>query len=439
MNRKQLIILIVAGLVIGVVAWRITESRAKNQQSSNQKLGQKVVPNFPINDVARIAIKQGNDQLTVAQKNDRWVVQERGDYPANFSTVSEVVRKVGDLKVAQTVRVGANQLGRLELLPPEKGTNSGTLVEFKDKNGKTITPLLLGKKHMREGRNDSPFGGGGGGWPDGRYVMVGNDPKSIAVVSEPFSNVEPKPADWLDKDFFKIEKQKSIAVTSQIASNSWKLAKESETNEWKLVDAKAGEQLDTGKSSSVTSAFSYPSFTDVATNKAPEQTGLDKPTTAKIETFDGFAYDIKVGKKVADDREDFFMQVAVNGNFQKERTPGKDEKPEDKAKLDKEHKDKIDKLEEKLKAEKALADWVYIVPKYTLDPLFKERKDLLVEKKEEPKKEESKAGETKKEDTKLELPKSQETVKVNAPKPAPPPPLPTAEKPAAPDKTEIKN
>jgi hypothetical protein len=292
---------------------------------------------------------------------------------------------------------------------------------------------------MREGRNDSPFGGGGGGWPDGRYIMVGNDPKSIAVVSEPFSNVEPKPADWLDKDFFKIEKQKSIAVTSQIASNSWKLAKESETNEWKLVDAKAGEQLDTGKSSSVTSAFSYPSFTDVATNKAPEQTGLDKPTMAKIETFDGFAYDIKVGKKVADDREDYFMQVAVNGNFQKERTPGKDEKPEDKAKLDKEHKDKIDKLEEKLKAEKALADWVYIVPKYTLDPLFKERKDLLVEKKEEPKKEESKAGETKKEDTKLELPKSQETVKVNAPKRAPPPPLPTAEKPAAPDKTENKN
>ena len=425
MNRKQLIILIVAGLVIGVAAWKLNQNRTKSQAASNQRLGQKVVADFPINDVERITIKQGQEQLNVARKNDRWVVQERNDYPANFSTVSELIRKVWELKVARPVRVSPNQLARLELTPPDKGTNSGTLVEFKDKSGKVIAPLLLGKKHMREGGgNNSPFGGGGG-WPDGRYIMLANDPHSVAVVSEPFSNAEAKPADWLDKDFFKIEKHKAIAVTSPVATNNWKLVKESETNEWKLAEAKAGEQLDTGKAGSVTSAFSYPSFNDVATTNV----SMEKATTAKIETFDGFVYDIKVGPKVAEDRDDYYMQVAVNGNFQKERTPGKDEKPEDKAKLDKEHKDKIDKLEEKLKNEKALANWTYIVPKYTLDPVLKERKDLLVEKKEEPKKEE-----TKKEETKVVPPKTQDTAKIEPPKPSPAPPV--AEKPAT--KTEPK-
>jgi hypothetical protein len=48
-----------------------------------------------------------------------------------------------------------------------------------------------------------------------------------------------------------------------------------------------------------------------------------------------------------DDRDDHYMQVAVSGNFRKERTPGKDEKPEDKEKLDKEFKDKLAKHEEK--------------------------------------------------------------------------------------------
>ncbi len=77
--------------------------------------------------------------------------------------------------------------------------------------------------------------------------------------------------------------------------------------------------------------------------------------------------------------------MAVNANIQKERTPGKDEKPEDKLKLDKEFNDHKAKLEEKLKAEKAYEKWTYVVSKWSIEPLLKDRKDLLVEKKEEPK------------------------------------------------------
>jgi hypothetical protein len=153
--------------------------------------------------------------------------------------VSEFLRKVWDLKVAQPVRITDKQLARLELTP-----QAGTIVEFKDKSGKALNTLVLGKKHMRESPQAAdPFGGGGGGgWPDGRYVIVGNDVKSVALVSEPFANVEVKPADWVDKEFFKIEKHKSIAVSSPNVTNTWKIARESETNEWKLADAKAGEQ-----------------------------------------------------------------------------------------------------------------------------------------------------------------------------------------------------
>src|SRR5439155_21869465 len=73
-------------------------------------------------------------------------------------------------------------------------------------------------------------------------------------------------------------------------------------------------------------------------------------------------------------------------------TPGKDEKPEDKEKLDKEFKDRLAKLEEKLKQEKGFEQWTYLVSKWTVDPLLKERKDLLAEKKEEPKKDEKPAA-----------------------------------------------
>lgn len=425
MNRKQLTVLIVAGLVIGGAAIFISRNKDKMQATSNQRIGQQVVKNFPINDVERITVKHGTDQMNLTRKDGRWVVVERADYPANFGNVSEFLRKVWDLKVAQPVRITEKQLARLELTP-----QAGTVVEFKDKSGKVLNTLLLGKKHMRDNSHagNDPFGGGGGGWPDGRYLMVGNDVKTAAVVSEPFANVEVKPADWVDKEFFKIEKHKSIAVTSPSVTNTWKLARESETNEWKLVDAKAGEQLDTAKAGSVTSVLAYPSFTDVATNAAPDQTGMDKPVVSKIETFDGFSYDIKVGKKVADDRDDHYLQVAVNGTFNKERTPGKDEKPEDKAKLDKDFKEKVDKLEEKLKTEKSLAQYTYIVPRYSIEPLFKDRKELLVEKKEDPKPEEKK-------ETNAAPPKTPDTAKTDSPKPPPlppgVPPFPGTEKPEA--------
>jgi len=384
MNRKQLISLIIAAVIIGGAGLLVYKNKNQSWQASDSQLGGKVVKNFPLNNVEQIKIKQHVGDVNLAKKNDVWVVQERNGYPANFGNVSDFLKKVWELKVTQPVRAGEKQLARLELTPPDKGTNAGTLVEFKEKGGKTAASLVLGKKHMKEGAGNSPYGGGS--WPDGRFIMVGNDPKTVALVSEAFANIEARPEEWIDKEFFKVENHKSITVTSPNVSNNWAVVKESQTNEWKLADAKANEQLDTGKASGVTSALSYPSFNDVATNAAPDQTGLDKPTVAKIETFDGLRYEVKIGKKL-EDKDDHYMQVAVSGNFPKERTPGKDEKPEDKEKLDKEFKDKLAKQEEKLKNEKAFEQWVYVVPKYTLEPLLKARQELL---KEEPKKDEEK-------------------------------------------------
>jgi hypothetical protein len=260
---------------------------------------------------------------------------------------------------------------------------SGTLVEFKDKSGKVVASVLLGKQHMRKSETPSPMGGSEG-FPDGRYLLVLNGPKEVAVVAETFSEVDPKPDRWLNKDFFKVEKLKSISVTHTNATNSWKLTREVENGEVKLADAKPGEQLDTGKSSPLANALSYPSFNDLVSPQATtSETGMDQPILARIETFDGLVYDIKVGGKTPDDN--YYFSVAVAADPPKERKPGKEEKPEDKERLDKEFKESLAKLEEKLKQEKAFEKWTYLVSKWTVDPLLKERKDLLAEKKDDKK------------------------------------------------------
>ena len=377
MNRKQLILLVVIGAVVAL-AWFFTHQKEQDvYRESSQRMGQQLLPDLAVNDVTALCFKQGKAELNLVKKDDVWAVKERGDYPANFGNLRELLIKFSDMKITKPVT--SPRLAQLELLPPDKSPS--TLVEFKDAKGKSMKSLLLGAKHNREARENSPYGGGA--WPDGRYVMVDNDAKKVALINDVLSNTDPKPEEWLNKEWFKVEKLRSIAITSTNATNNWKLSRDSETNEWKLAELKPGEQLDSSKLSQVTSALSSPSFNDLATNSAPDKTGMDKPLLAKLETVDGFTYDIKVGNKIGDN--DYYLKAAVSGAFAKERIPGKDEKPEDKAKLDKEFKDKQAKLEEKLKTEKNFEKWTYVVSKWNIEPLLKERKDLLQEKKEEPK------------------------------------------------------
>ena len=218
--------------------------------------------------------------------------------------------------------------------------------------------------------------------PVGRYVMADGDTKSVAIVSEPFANIEPKAEDWLDKDFLKVEKIRSIAVTTGTATNDWRMSRETESGEWKLAEAKPDEKLDTSKVSNFNWMLTSVSFHDVAKpDVKPEQTGLDKPITAHVATFEDFTYVVKIGKSESDSRH--YVQFATSANIAKERAEGKDEKKEDKEKLDKEFKDKATKAQEKLKKEQLHDKWVYVVDKYSIESLLKSRHEFRAEDKKE--------------------------------------------------------
>ena len=84
MNLKQLLLLIVAGCVIGGIGWSLHQKRAASWQSTGQGLGQKLLGNFPMNDVTQVTIKTSQAELNLV-KADIWQVKERNGYPANFS------------------------------------------------------------------------------------------------------------------------------------------------------------------------------------------------------------------------------------------------------------------------------------------------------------------------------------------------------------------
>ncbi|HTV41888.1 MAG TPA: DUF4340 domain-containing protein [Candidatus Sulfotelmatobacter sp.] len=333
MNRRQFNVLVFFVVLLGAAGWVIYQRGNSSWQSADQTIGGKLLPNLPVNDIAQIAIDSGTNQLTLEKHNEIWSVRERADYPANFSQISDLLVKLAELKVVQHEETGPSELPRFNLSPPGPGSNSGALLEFKDQNGKTVASLLLGKDHMNQPAN-------GQGWPDGRYVIANSNNADVVVISEPFDNVTANPSDWLDKTFVKISNPKSIAVTFPEATNSWKLERATETNDWRLAGARPGEKLDSSKIDDVTSSFDSLAFNDVSSGA----TAPKNATTVTVETFDGTNYVAQLWPS-GEDNDSMTISIDQPGG-----KPATDDQ---------------------------FAHWTYEIPGYSVESLLKPRTNLL--------------------------------------------------------------
>jgi len=380
MNTKQLAILVAVGLALGGAGLYVRNQQSAGYRQSSAQLGGALLSGFDASALSGLRITQGTNQLNILKSGYDWTVKERGGYPANFSSIQEFVRKLVDLKATQPVQVGPSRLPVLELVAPDQGP--GVLVELLGADGKTARSLLLGKKHTKGGGQEDPgMGGMGGGWPIGRYIMVDNKIETVALVNEPLANAEPKADQWLEKDWFKVEQPVSVTVTHPEATNSFSLTRTNEFSEWTLVGAKAEEKVDTAKTGVFSSLLSSPSFDDVIVDPQAGALGLDKPLEAKIRTANGWTYTVKVGKAQEGDR--YPVQVTTEAQLLTQRTPAKDETKEDTEKFSKEFAERLKKQQDKLAGEQARGRWTYLVSKWTIDSILKNRSELMVDPKKD--------------------------------------------------------
>lgn len=380
MNRKQFqILLVVAVLVVGLGL--VVYQRNSATWEGGATDGNKVLSPFSLNDVSRVVIKDNDSTVTLVKKNDAWVVQDRSDYPADFPRISNLIQGLWDLKSVQNVPVGSSQLGRLSLLTPSKGAvGTGTLVELQGNDAKPISALIIGKQFMKKSEQFPT----GEGFPAGRYVMPvsgANAASKVSLVSEVLDQTETKPGVWLDKGFVRVDGIQAVTVSGSTPALQWKLSRDSDSAvEWSLADAKPEEKVDTSKVPPFVGLLGSLSFTDILAPDA-KPAGFDKPQTFTVETFDHLTYTLKVGAPQGDN---YPVTVALSADLPKARTPGKDEKPEDKKRLDDAFTAKSKQLTDKVAKEKAFEARVYLVPRTSIDPLIKGRSELLAEKKAEP-------------------------------------------------------
>ena len=95
MGRNALVILVLPTLALGGGALYVPGDSAGTSAGSSvaswgtapAALGAPLLPQLKAAEVAPITILEPKVSLTLEKKNDRWVIAERGDYPADLDKV----------------------------------------------------------------------------------------------------------------------------------------------------------------------------------------------------------------------------------------------------------------------------------------------------------------------------------------------------------------
>ena len=350
MNARFAVILVVLLIILGGGALLYQHQERSRRPDNVGTLGRGLLKDLKAADVTAIRIVEPKSTLTVQQKNDRWVIAERGDFPADVAKVRELVVQALSLKVGQSEPIGDKDRARLNL------DDSGTQVEFVGADGKPLSKLIVGKKYFKR-EVDSPEKARA----DGRFVALPGEPKVAYVVSDPLNLATTRSSEWIDKSSFQVEKVKTLEVRYP-DGGGYRIERAGDNADWRLAGAKPDEKLDVGRANAASYSLGMLELADVA----PKGTTLEQPISIQASTLDGLAYSIQVGKLQGDN---YPVRFSSSG------APRKDDKDAERLK----------KLEERLPREKMLSDYVLLIPKSKLEDTLKKRADLL-EKKDEAKK-----------------------------------------------------
>jgi len=375
MSGRGLAILVVLLLLLGGGALVVYQQQRGQEAANVAELGQPVLKDLKAAEVAAIRIEAPAATLSIAREGDRWTIAERKGFPADLEKVRGFVLKAIELKVGQSEPIGASDRTRLAL--NASGEGAGTHLTFASADGKPLARLIVGKKYFKQ-RPDDPEQTPA----DGRFVLRPDEPKTVIIVSDPLEQASPQSARWVERSGLAAESVKTLEA--QLADGErWRIQRASEDAEWSLDgEIPAGQQLAVTKANAASYSMSLLEISDVAPpDITPAETGLDKPSIITATTFDGLTYALRIGREVDGKR---YVAVTIEGEPAQTRAPKADERDADKAKNDKAHAERLDKLRQRLAREKALAAHVLLIDKIKLEDVLQKRA-IFLEKKEDKK------------------------------------------------------
>jgi len=363
--RPLVITLLIAAILIGIAVWQSKRSQTSATQSITFATGDRLIAGFPVNELHTVRLQGAENSVTLSRVEDRWVVTERENYPADFEKLARFLRQIQDLKPVQSVAAGPSQHPRLGLTNPVGDGGTGILFEGTAEN--STTQLIIGNEFIRDAA--SPMAAG---MAAGRYVRLADQPDRIWLISETLNAAEPEPSAWIDRRFVAIENPVSISVTpTGEDAIPWKLTRNEDSTNFTLEGLTEEETLDTAQTNQLRSVLAAATIEDVLTGDAAD---FEPARTATIMTADGFTYTLRIGEQI---ENNYPVKLTVTAELPEAREPGGEETEEDRERLDARFAEEYDRLTAKLGAEQKFTGKTFLLPNFAIQPLLKERATFI--------------------------------------------------------------
>ena len=383
MKSRTVIFLWIIVIALAASIFLIKRSQGSGQEKATARTpGQTLIEDFPAEEVANIEISGTDGSVSLVEKDGKWTVSERDDYPAEVSNINDLLRTLSEIKITQAIDAGPSFAARFGMDESSSlAADRGITAVFKDSSGKELANLTFGK-NLDAASSQSQFGGG----VTGRYVRDHADDSGFYAVSEAFGTVSPYPKDWLSDEFLKVEKIKTISLTKPGSEeNEWTLTREEEDGDFMFTDAFPGVKIDPDVTGQLKTLFAYARFEDIVpASEVEKRKTPDQLQTAVITTFEALEYTVAMqpAKPVDGAKEGtpktYLMTISAAGDFPETRKKAGDEKDEEAQKAEAAFTERLTALKDALAKTKAFEGRTFEVSSIAVAALLKSRTDLML-------------------------------------------------------------
>ncbi|MCP4111500.1 MAG: DUF4340 domain-containing protein [Desulfobacteraceae bacterium] len=369
--RTFVILLVICGILGGAAYFM---SGPDSQSDDKQlKMGENLLGQLPVEDIASITIKSSEDSVALKDKgtsaNPDWVVENRFSYPANFSMIRDLVKKVKETKIGRSFKASDETLSNLSLHGPDKeGTQDdqkGIRITVEDNAKKVLADIIIG------GTREASSGKGG------HYVMLVKSP-TIYLVDKNYRYVDKKPSEWLNKDLLKVDEkdvEKVVCFDSKTDKTVYTLKRPGKGSDPEFVDLPSDKKAKKANINKVVKAISSFKIEDIS----DPESAFENTLYFEYHLFDGTVYKIYPGNAQEQDDTKYLFKAEVSYS-----EPVKKEEA-DEAKPGEEPQKSPDELSTEAEdMNKKISPWVYVVPKWRYDNFITDPGEFY-EDKEEPK------------------------------------------------------
>ena len=396
MSRLQLLILWILALGAGFYYFNSKDVPDSISNKTELEVGSQIVPSDLIETVDSLTVISGDDKASLKKLDGRWVVSEKGDFPANYDSINQIIGALREAKVAQSVVATDEYYDRFNLDPAteEDGEQPDTILLEKD--GKESSTIFLGK--TREST-------GGSGGRAGRFVRLSNDESGVYVVQESFSFLNASPDNWINKSLTPLKEgvvKMEVTAPNDESFKSWTVSRESVRDDFIVEGLGEKEETKNTETAALKNLLAGATFTELITSDDYKKRANEKAARqlkATDSTGTTFSITVTPEKKTEEKEEkkedgsnptpapavDYFVSIEILNGPTKPEPIGPDASVQEKAVYAERVNNLADVSTGVNRMRKTYEGRYFLVSEATIGSLNKNRGELIQPKEEEKK------------------------------------------------------